>query len=89
MSDNLIGPYVDKGLCWPTNGDGRGHNVTALMLPDGRYAVAEQEYVYSPRIDAAEPFVGRHVWAPCPERAPRSERLLHLNQIIASVGVAA
>ena len=43
VSDNLIGPYADKGLCWPTNGDGRGHNVTALMLPDGRYAVVISE----------------------------------------------
>jgi hypothetical protein len=43
VSDNLIGPYVDQGLCWPTNGGGRGHNVTALMLPDGRYAVVISE----------------------------------------------
>jgi hypothetical protein len=43
MSESLIGPYVDKGLCWPTNGGGRGHNVTALMLPDGRYAVVISE----------------------------------------------
>lgn len=39
VSDNLIGPYVDKGLCWPDKQGGRGHNVTALVLPDGRYAV--------------------------------------------------
>ena len=43
VSDNLVGPYVDKGLCWPTNGGGRGHNVTALVLPDGRYAVVISE----------------------------------------------
>ena len=23
VSDNLIGPYVDKGLCWPTNAGGQ------------------------------------------------------------------
>ena len=43
VSDNLIGPYLDKGLCWPTNQDGKGHNVTALVLPDGRYAVVISE----------------------------------------------
>lgn len=43
VSDNLFGPYLDKGLCWPTNQDGRGHNVTALVLPDGRYAVVISE----------------------------------------------
>jgi hypothetical protein len=39
VSNNLLGPYVDKGLCWPGNEDGKGHNVTALELPDGRYAI--------------------------------------------------
>ena len=43
VSDNLIGPYVDKGLCWPGNEGGKGHNVTALILPDGRYAVVISE----------------------------------------------
>ena len=46
VSDNLFGPYVDKGLVWPdmVNGvAGRGHNVTALVLPDGRYAVLISE----------------------------------------------
>lgn len=43
VSDNLIGPYLDKGLCWPTNQGGKGHNVTALVLPDGRYAVVISE----------------------------------------------
>jgi len=45
-SDNLLGPYLDKGLVWPDviNGvAGRGHNVTALALPDGRYAVLISE----------------------------------------------
>jgi hypothetical protein len=46
ISDNLFGPYIDKGLVWPdvVNGvAGRGHNVTALVLPDGRYAVMISE----------------------------------------------
>ena len=46
VSDNLFGAYVDKGFVWPdvVNGvAGRGHNVTALVLPDGRYAVLISE----------------------------------------------
>ena len=43
VSDNLFGPYVDKGMCWPDNLGGKGHNVTALVLPDGRYAVVVSE----------------------------------------------
>ena len=43
VSDHLFGPYVDKGLCWPDSQGGKGHNVTALVLPDGRYAVVISE----------------------------------------------
>ena len=46
VSDNLFGPYVDKGFIWPDvvkGVAGRGHNVTALVLPDGRYAVLISE----------------------------------------------
>lgn len=43
VSDKLIGPYVDKGICWPGSMNGKGHNVTALVLPDGRYAVVISE----------------------------------------------
>ena len=43
VSDTLAGPYIDKGLCWPDNLGGKGHNVTALTLPDGRYAVLVSE----------------------------------------------
>jgi len=39
VSDKPTGPYVDKGLCWPDNSNGKGHNVTALELLDGSYAV--------------------------------------------------
>ena len=46
VSDNLFGPYVDKGLVWSDlikGVAGRGHNVTALTLPDGRFAVLISE----------------------------------------------
>jgi len=43
VSDKLTGPYIDGGLCWPDNEGGSGHNVTALALPDGRYAVVVSE----------------------------------------------
>ncbi len=43
VSDDPTGPYVDQGLCWPDNQGGKGHNVTALGLPDGRYAVVISE----------------------------------------------
>lgn len=38
VSNSITGPYVDKGLCWPSNQGGKGHNVTALRLADGTYA---------------------------------------------------
>jgi hypothetical protein len=43
VSDNLFGPYVDKGLCWPDDQGGKAHNVEALLLPDGRYAIVTSE----------------------------------------------
>jgi hypothetical protein len=43
VSDRPEGPYVDQGLCWPDNQGGKGHNVTALVMPDGRYAVMVSE----------------------------------------------
>ncbi len=43
VSDNLYGPYVEKGLLWPDNQGGKGHNVTALVMPDGSYAVVVSE----------------------------------------------
>ena len=41
--DSLTGPYIDQGLCWPNEAGGRGHNVGALTLPDGRYAIYVSE----------------------------------------------
>ncbi|MEK7951067.1 alpha/beta hydrolase-fold protein [Luteolibacter soli] len=43
VSDKVTGPYEDKGLCWPDDQGGKGHNVTALKLPDGRYAAIVSE----------------------------------------------
>jgi hypothetical protein len=44
VSDNPVGPYIDKGVCWPDSMGGRGHNVTALVLPnDEGYAVIVSE----------------------------------------------
>ncbi|HEY3757532.1 MAG TPA: hypothetical protein VGL42_15370 [Opitutaceae bacterium] len=43
VSQSLYGPYVDQGPCWPEDQGGKGHNVTALVLPDGRYAIVVSE----------------------------------------------
>lgn len=43
VSDKVTGPYHDTGMTWPDNLGGKGHNVTALVLPDGRYAVVVSE----------------------------------------------
>ena len=43
VSDHLMGPYMDQGLCWPNSENGKGHNVTALTLPDGRFAIVISE----------------------------------------------
>ncbi|BCM90057.1 hypothetical protein IAD21_01908 [Abditibacteriota bacterium] len=43
VSDKVTGPYIDKGLCWPDDQGGKGHNVTALVLPDGSYAIVVSE----------------------------------------------
>lgn len=42
VSDSVLGPYVDKGPLFEDHGS-KGHNVTALQLPDGRYAVLLSE----------------------------------------------
>jgi hypothetical protein len=43
ISDSVFGPYRDRGLIWPNDEGGKGHNVIALQLPDGRYAVVVSE----------------------------------------------
>lgn len=34
VSDNLYGPYIDKGLLWPDNRNGIGHNIFPFKLKD-------------------------------------------------------
>ena len=43
VSEDVMGPYTDKGPCWPDDQGGKGHNVTALKMPDGRYAITISE----------------------------------------------
>ena len=43
VSDNIMGPYLDKGLLWPDWQEGKGHNVGGLRMKDGRYAVVTSE----------------------------------------------
>ena len=43
VSDRVNGPYIDQGPCWPENQGGKGHNVTALVLPDKTYAIVVSE----------------------------------------------
>ena len=46
-SDNLYGPYTDKGLLWAEDQGGKGHNVWPLELkkhdPNGKYAIVVSE----------------------------------------------
>jgi hypothetical protein len=42
VSDSVTGPYVDQGPFF-TDHESRGHNVTADVLPDGRYVVLLSE----------------------------------------------
>lgn len=53
VSDDVSGPYEDKGLCWPENQAGKGHNVVALRMPDGRYAITVSD-TRSPEVFAAD-----------------------------------
>src|ERR1700690_4243819 len=39
VSDAVLGPYVDQGMCYPDNQGGKGHNVTAIAMSDGRYGM--------------------------------------------------
>jgi MYXO-CTERM domain-containing protein len=42
---NVLGPYVRKDYVYNNNGSHKGHNVSALELPDGDYAVIVSETV--------------------------------------------
>ena len=47
----VSGPYVDKGMTWPDDMGGKGHNVTALVLPgDEGYAVVVSETRPTPAV---------------------------------------
>jgi hypothetical protein len=43
VSNNIMGPYVDKGLLWPQWKEGIGHNVIGLRMHDGRFAAVTSE----------------------------------------------
>ncbi|SDR70151.1 hypothetical protein SAMN05216503_0500 [Polaribacter sp. KT25b] len=43
VSDNIMGPYIDKGLLWPQWREGTGGNVIGLRMKDGRYAAVTSE----------------------------------------------
>ncbi len=43
ISNSLWGPYSDTGLTWPDDQDGLAHNVIALRIADGRYAIVVSE----------------------------------------------
>ena len=53
VSDNIMGPYEDKGLVYPQWMNGLGHNVIGLRMHDGRYAVVTSE-VTTGEVFAAE-----------------------------------
>ena len=42
---NVLGPYVRQDFIYTNNGSHKGHNVSAVELPDGTYAVVVSEIV--------------------------------------------
>ena len=54
VSDSITGPYIDKGPMYTWN-NGKGHNVTALTLPDGKIAVSVTEIVPLTIFTATDP----------------------------------
>lgn len=54
VSDSITGPYVDKGPLY-TRDNSKGHNVTAIKLLDGRYAVLVSETVPASIFIATDP----------------------------------
>ena len=51
IADKVTGPYVDKGIMWPDDQGGKGHNVTALVLPNNEgYAVVVSETRKTPDV---------------------------------------
>jgi hypothetical protein len=54
VSDSITGPYIDKGPLYTWNNN-KGHNVTAIKLLDGRYAVLVSETVPASIFIASDP----------------------------------
>jgi len=44
-SQGVLGPYERQGYVYTNNGSHKGHNVSAVELPDGSYAVVVSEIV--------------------------------------------
>jgi len=42
-SNNLYGPYTDKGMLWPNDNGGKGHNVFPIALKDGTYGIVTSD----------------------------------------------
>ncbi|MEO5768172.1 MAG: glycoside hydrolase family protein [Polyangia bacterium] len=62
VSDTALGPYVDKGQIYDRNG-GRGHNVSAVAVPDGTFAVYTSDvtpgdFYTAPAVDGPWTFKG-------------------------------
>ena len=45
VSDNVMGPYVDKGIVAPEYKKGLGHNVVGLRTKEGKYAVVKSSII--------------------------------------------
>lgn len=63
VSDSVMGPYIDKGLTWPTDSGGKGHNLTILQLKDGTYASVVSDtrpgdFFTAPSLDGPWSFAG-------------------------------
>lgn len=63
VSESIMGPYIDKGLTWPSNADGKGHNLTILQLKDGTYVSVVSDtrpgdFFTAPSLDGPWKFAG-------------------------------
>lgn len=63
VSESVMGPYVDKGMTWPSDQNGKGHNLTILELKDGTYAsvvsdTRQGDFFTAPTVDGPWKFAG-------------------------------
>lgn len=63
VSESVMGPYVDKGMIWPSDQNGKGHNLTILQLKDGTYASVVSDtrpgdFFIAPSLDGPWKFAG-------------------------------